>query len=113
MDMATGSSRSAPHRILKSRKNIGTVPELCPAHEIEYCDMMEEMLCFIKQTAADDLGLPADRTELAVCTVERLPKVGIPVCDFQEADDFEIHRARCTETNPFRNGHARNDWVWL
>jgi len=64
MEMPTSSSRSTPRRMLKGRTNIGTLSELGRAHEIEYCDMMEKMLCVIKQTAADDLRLPADSTEL-------------------------------------------------
>jgi len=48
MDTSTSSSCSAPQRMLKSRTNIGTHSEPCPAHDIEYCDMTEEMLCFIK-----------------------------------------------------------------
>jgi len=62
MEMPTSSSRSAPRRILKGCTNIGTLSELCRAHEIEYCDMMKEMLRFIQQTAADDPRLPADPT---------------------------------------------------
>ena len=64
MEMPTSSRCSAPRRMLKGRTNIGRLSELCRAHEIEYCDMMEEMLRFIKQAAADDPRLPADPTEL-------------------------------------------------
>jgi len=46
MEMPTSSSSSAPRRMLNGRTNIGTLSELCRAHEIEYCDMMEEMLRF-------------------------------------------------------------------
>jgi len=66
MDMLTSSSSSAPRRMLKSSTNIGTLSELCQAHEIEYCDMMEEILYFIKQTAADDPRLPAHPTEVGL-----------------------------------------------
>jgi len=37
----------------------------------------------------------------------------IPVSDFQEADVFQIHRARCTGTTAFRNGDPRNEWIWV
>ena len=94
IEMPTSSSRSAPRRILKGRTNIGTFSKLCRAHEIEYCYMMEEMLGFIKQTTADDLRLPADSTELGVLLVERFTHLELPVSDFQEADVFQIHRAR-------------------
>jgi len=113
MEMPTSSSRSAPQRMLKGRTNIGTLSELCRAHEIEYCDMMEEMLPFIKQTAADDPWLPADPTELGLLPVERFTHLEILVSHFQEADGFLIHQACCTGTNAFRNGGARNDWIWV
>jgi len=45
--------------------------------------------------------------------VERFTQVEIPVSDFQEADIFQIHQARYTGTKAFRNGGARNDWVWV
>jgi len=113
MEMPTSSSRSAPQRMLKGRTNFGTLSELCRAHEIEYCDMMEEMLRFIKQAAADDTRLPADPTEVGLPPMEGFTQLEIPVSDFWEADVFQIHRACCTGTKAFRNGGARNAWVWL
>jgi len=113
MEMPTSSSCSAPRRMLKGRTNIGMVRELCRAHEIEYCDMMEGMLRFIKQTAVDDPRLPADPTELGLLLVERFTKLEIPVSDFQQSDVFQIHQACCTGTKAFLNGGARNDWVWV
>jgi len=103
-EMPNSSSRSAPRRMLKGHTNIGTLSELCRAHEIEYCDMMEEMLRFIKQTAADDTRLPADPAELGLLPAERFTQLEIPVSDFQEADIFQIHRACSTRTKAFRNG---------
>jgi len=82
--------------MLKGPTNIGMVSELSRAYEIQYCNMMEEMLRFIKQTAADDLLVPADRTELGLLPVERFTKLEILVSDFQTVDIFQIHRARCT-----------------
>jgi len=111
MGMPTSSSRSAPRRMGKGRTNMGTLSELCRAHEIEYCDMMEEMLRFIKQTAADDPWLPADPTKLALLPVEQFTQLEILVSYFQEAEVFPIHRARCTGTKTFHNGGGRNDWV--
>ncbi|PUU75404.1 hypothetical protein B9Z19DRAFT_1131422 [Tuber borchii] len=68
--MPTSSSRSAARRILKDwTMNIGILSELYQAHDIKYCDMMEEILCFIKQTAADDPRLPADPRELSLLSV--------------------------------------------
>ena len=47
---APASSRSAPQRVPKGHmvENIGTLLELCRALNINYSDMIEEMLRFIK-----------------------------------------------------------------
>ena len=45
--------------------------------------------------------------------VEGFARLEIPVADFQETDRFQILRARCTGTKPFRNGGSRNDWMWV
>jgi len=69
-EMPTSSSRKAPGRMLKGRTKIGTLSELCLAHENKYCHIMEVMLSFIKQTSADDPRLPADPTEQGLLPVE-------------------------------------------
>jgi len=114
IEMPTGSSRITPRRGLKGRmKNTSTLTELCTALDIHYSNMMEEILCYIKQTAADDRRLPADPAELGLLPVEGFAQPEIPVPDFQETDRFLIHRARCTATKAFRNGGSRHDWVWV
>ena len=112
---APASSRTAPLRVLKGRmmENISTLTELCRALNIDYSEMIEEMLRFIRQTIADDQRLPSDRTELASLPVEQFTHLEILVSDFQEADLFQIHCARCTGTKAFRNGDLRNDWIWV
>jgi len=112
---APASSRSAPRRVLKGRmmENIGTLTELCRALNIDYSDMIEEMLHFIRQTIADDQRLPSDRTELGSLPVDQFTHLEIPVSEFQEADVFQTHHARCTGTKAFRNGDPRNDWIWV
>jgi len=114
MEMPTVPSRSTPRRVLKGRmKNTGMLTELCPAIDIHYSNMMEEILPFIRQTAADDRRLPADPAELGLLPVEGFAHLEIPVPDFQETDRFQIHRARCTGKRAFRDGGSRNDWVWV
>jgi len=51
-------------------KNTSTLTELCTALDIHYSNMMEEILCFIRQTAADDRLLPADPAKLGLLPVE-------------------------------------------
>ena len=113
MEMPTVPSRSTPPRVLKGRmKNTRRLTELCTALDIHYSKMMQEILRFITETAADDLRLPADPAELGLLPVEGFAQLEIPVSDFQEPDRFQIHQARCTGTRAFRNGGSRNDWVW-
>ena len=110
---APASSRSAPRRVLKGRMmdNIGTLTELCRALNIDYFDMIEEILRFVRQTIADDQRQPSDSTELLSLPVEQFRHLEIPVPDFQDTDVFQIHRAHCTGTKAFRNGGPRNNWV--
>jgi len=113
MEMPTFSSRSAPRRILKGRTNIGRLCELYQAHATKYGDMIEEMLPYIEQSAADDLRLPGDPTELGLLPVMQFTKLEISVSDFQQAPVCQIHRACCSGTKAFRNGGPSNDWAWV
>jgi len=114
MEMPAFSSHSTPRRVLKGRmKNTSTQTKLCATLNIHYSDMMQEILRFTRQTAADDRGLPADPTELGLLPVEGFAQLEIPVANFQETDRFQIHWARCTGTKAFRNGGPRNDSVWV
>jgi len=114
MEMPTVPSHSTPHRVLKAcMKNTSMLTELCTVLDIHYSNMIEEILRFIRQTAADDRRLPADPAELGLLPVEGFAQLEIPVPDFQETDRFQIHRARCTGTKAFRNGCSSNDWLWV
>jgi len=97
MEMPAFSSHSTPRRVLTRRmKNTRTLTELCATLNIHYSVMMQEILHFTRQTAADDRRLPADPTEPGLLLVEGFAQLEIPVADFQETDRFQIHRARCT-----------------
>jgi len=114
MEMPAFSSHSTPRRVLKGRmKNTSTLTELCATLNIHYSHIMQEILPFTRQTAADDRRLPADPTELGLLPVEGFAQLEIPVPDFQETDRFQIQWARCTGTKAFCNGGPRNDWVWV
>jgi len=112
---APASSRSRPRRVLKGRmmENIGTLTELCRTRNIDYSEMIEEILRFIRQTIADDQRLPSDRIELGSRPVEQFTQLEIPVSEFQEADVFQIHHASRTGRKAFRNGDPRNNWIWV
>jgi len=112
---APAPSRSAPQRVLRGgmMENMGTLTELCRAVNINYADMIEEMLRFIRETIADDQRLPSDHTELGSLPVEQFTNLEIPVSDFQEADVFQIHSARSTGTKAFGKGDPRSDGIWV
>ena len=85
---------AAPTRILSGwMKNVSTLAELCRTCNINYGDIMEEMLWFTNQTVADDHLLFSDPTELGLLPVEQFTHLEIRVADFQETDVFQIHRA--------------------
>ena len=112
MEMPTIPSRRTPRLVLKGRmKNTSPLTELCTALDIHYSNMMEEILRFIRQMAADDRRLPADPAEPGLLPVEGFAHLGIPVPDFQETDRLQMHRATCTGTRAFHNGGSSNDWV--
>jgi len=95
MEMPTVPSRRTPRVVLKGRmKNTRTLTELCTALDIHYCNHMEEILRFIRQTAADQRRLPADRAELGLLPVEGFAQLEIRVPKVQETDRFQIHWAR-------------------
>src|SRR5207302_9638998 len=87
--------RSVTRRVLRGRrKNTNTLVELSLVLDINYSDMVEGLLHYIKQAVADEGQLPADSTELALLALEHFTQLEIPVPDFQETDIFQIHRAR-------------------
>jgi len=71
MEMLAFSSNSTSRRVFKGRmRNTSTLTELCATHNIHYSDMMQEILGFTRQTAADNRPSPADPTELGLHPVE-------------------------------------------
>jgi len=94
-------------------KNVSTLTELCRTCNIDYGDIMEELLRLTNQTVADNHPLSSDPTELRLLPVEQFTHLEIPVADFPETDIFPIHRARSTGTMAFRSGGPRNDCVWI
>ena len=83
---------AAPRRIIKGwMKNVSTLTELCRICNIDYGDIMEEMLRFTKQTVADDDALSSNTSKLGLLPVEQFTHLESPVADFQETDVFQIH----------------------
>jgi len=90
MEMPAFSSHRTPRRVLKGRiKNTSTLTELCATLNIHYSDMMQEILCFTRQTVEDARRLPADPTKVGLLPVEGFAQLEIPVADIQETDRFQ------------------------
>jgi len=106
------SSQGTPCCVLKGQmRNISTLTKLCRTCGIDYGDIMEEMICCIKQTIVDDTPLPTHPTKLGLLPVEQCTHLEIPVADFQESDVFQIHRPPrpCSGTKAFENSSPRKD----
>ena len=73
------------------------------------------MIRYSRHNLPIDHGLPEDHATLQSLPIELLTQLEVPVLTFtfQEADVYEIHRARSTGTLHFGNQGSRNDWVWV
>jgi hypothetical protein len=58
-------------------------------------------------------GLPEGLSELGNCSSQRYRMLRIPVPVFQDPDSYVNHNLRCTGSDCFRGGLARNDPVWV
>jgi hypothetical protein len=58
-------------------------------------------------------GLPESLDELGNCSSQRYRMLRIPVHVFQDPDSYVNHNLRCTGSDCFRGGRARNDPVWV
>jgi len=72
-----------------------------------------EWLQYSRQNLPIDQSDPEDHATLRSFPLELLTQLEVPVPAFQEADVYEIHRARSTGTLHYRNQCSCNDWVWV
>ena len=92
MEMPASSGRGIPGQVLRGhRKNTNTLVELSLVLDINYSNMVEGLLHYIKSVVVDEGQQPADSTELGPFPLERFTQLEIPVPDFQETDVFQIH----------------------
>jgi len=94
-------------------KNVSTLTELCTTSNIDYGNIMAEMLRFTKQTVADHDALSSDPTELRLLHVEQFMHLAIPLADFHKIHFVQIHRARSTGPIASLSGGPRTDWAWI
>jgi len=72
-----------------------------------------ELVRYSRHNLPIDHCLPEAHATLRSLPIELLTQLEVPVLAFQEADIYEIHRARSTGTLHFRNQGSRNDLVWV
>jgi len=111
---STVSPRVICRRILKGRRgavsNIVDFSQILGVSlEIIYCELIRDS----RHNQPIDNGLPEDHATRRSLPIELLTQLEVRVLTFQEADVYEIHRARSTGTLHFRNQGSRNDWVWV
>ena len=101
-------------RILKGR--LGDVSNIVDFSRISGVSLeiiYRELIRYSRHNLPIHHGLPEDYAMLRSRPVELLTQLEVPVLAFQEADVYEIHRARSTRALHFRNQGSRNDWVWV
>jgi len=108
-------STPAPRgRILKGRRHdVSDVLDFCKVLGISLHRICLELIRYSRHNLLTERCLPEEPAILQLLPVELLTQLEIPVLAFQETDVYDIHWARCTGTQRFRNQEGRNDWVWV
>ena len=101
-------------RILKGRRgDVSNIVDFGRISGVSLEILYRELIRYSRHNLPIDHGLPEDQATLRSLPIELLTQLDVPVLTFQEADVYEIHRARSTGTLHFRNQGSRNDWVWV
>jgi len=113
----TTSTVSPPvicRRILKGRRGeVSNIVDFSRTSGVSLGIIYRELIPYSKHYVLIDHSLLEDLATLQSIPIELLTQLKVPVLTFQEADVYEIHRARSTGTLHFRNQGSRNDWVWV
>src|SRR5207237_7736699 len=112
-DILVSLDYSIHQQVLRGHVNTGNIIDLYRIFDIDYSNLLPEMLHNIRKTPTDEWRLPVHSMELELLTVEHFNQLEILVPDFQETNVFQIHRTHCTGTKTFQNTNPRNDWVWI
>ena len=101
-------------RILKGpRDDVSNVDDFSRISGVSLDIIYRELIRYSRHNPPIDHGLPEDHVILRSLPVALLMQLKIPVLAFQEADVYEIHRARSTGALHVRNQGCRNDWIWV
>jgi len=111
----TTSTVSPPvicRRILKGRRgDVSNIVDCSRISGVSLEIIYRELIRYSRHNLPIDHSLPEDHATLRSLPIELLTQREVRVLTFQEADIYEIHRARSTGTLHFRNQGSRNDWV--
>ena len=111
---STVSQQVIRRRILKGcREDVSNVVDFSRISGVLLEIIYRELIRYSRHNLPAAHALPEDHAMLRSLAVELLTQLEIPVLAFQEADVYEIHRARSTGALHFRNQGSRNDWVWV
>jgi len=114
---ATTVTAAAPvvrRRVLKGRReDVCNVVDCSRISGVSLKIIYRELIRYSRHNLPAAHRLAEDHAMLRSLTVELLTELEIPVLAFQEADVYEIHRARSTGDLHFRNQGSHNDWVWV
>jgi len=101
-------------RVLKGRReDVSNVVDFSQISGVSLEIIYPELIRYSRHNLPAAHRLPEDHAMLRSLQVELLTQREIPVLAFQEADVYEIHRARSTGNLHFRNQSSHNDWVWV
>ena len=97
-------------RILKGgRGNVSNIVDFSRISGVSLEIIYRELIRYSRHNLLIDHGLPEDYATLRSLPIELLTQLEVPVLIFQEANVYEIHRARSTGTLHLRNQGSRND----
>jgi len=99
-------------RILKGRRgDVSNMVDFSWISGVSLEIIYRELIRYSRHNLPIDHGLLEDHATLRSLHIELLTQLEVPLLAFQEADVYEIYRARSTGTLHFRNQGSRNDWV--
>jgi len=101
-------------RVLKVRReDVSNVVDFSQISGVSLEIIYGELIRYSRHKQPAAHRLPEDHAMLRSLPVELLSRLQIPLLAFQEANVYQIHRARSTGDLHFRNQVSPNDWVWV
>jgi len=110
----TAAAPVVHRRVVKCRQEgVSNVVDFSRISGVSLEIIYRELIRYSRHNLPAAYRPPEYHVMLQSLPVELLTQHEIPVLAFQEADVYEIHRARSTGDLHFRNQGSRNDWGWV